>query len=174
MKRVLSPEPDSRPKSPSLMTEEERALCWPVDAVDNAKGLPLWKVAIHGKKTDFKGVAGTLFWHPKHRFQVVGINNGDKVGFRRACILCNKTTLGLKEEHCGKCGGEKQVRKQCDVVDVVTGGQCTNTSRHNEDGVHKCVKHFVSTKPSERGCPQCQVQPRRQTRDDGLCGDLRQ
>jgi hypothetical protein len=137
---------------------------------DNPKGLPLWNTTM-GNKNTWKGEAGVLYWHPIHRFQVVGYNNTGKVGFRRACIVCDKMTTSQKETHCAKCGGKAEVKKQCEILvhDSTGEKQCTNFSRYNDAGIHKCQKHYVASNPAERGCPQCQVERKSKSRDDGLC-----
>ena len=149
---------------------EEAAATTANQSEDNPKELPVWK-AVASKKTDWKGEAGVLYWHPTHKFQVLGYNANGKVQFRRACIICDKQTQRQKETHCGKCGGAKPDHHQCEIlVDDSTGKtRCTRNANHNDAGVYKCVKHYVASNP-ERGCPQCQVVPRSQTREDGLCG----
>lgn len=152
-------------------TSEEVAATTARESEDNPKGLPIWN-ATRGSR-GWKGEAGVLYWHPKHKFQVVGVTHTGKVLFSRACIVCDKQTRGYKETHCGKCGGKGQVRHQCEIlVDDSTGEkQCTNRAYHKDDGIHKCQKHYVASNLAERACPQCQSSLRSHTREDGLCKD---
>ena len=140
---------------------------------ENPRGLPLWNAGTRWNPTNWKGEAGVLYWHPKHKFQGVGTNQIGRVVFYRACIVCGQSTKSKKETHCSKCGGAKQVLQQCEIIVNDSNGEtrCTNKAIHNEAGVHKCRKHYVASNPSERGCQQCQVAPRSHTREDGLCKD---
>lgn len=149
--------------------DEKEPECGECDeSEENPRDLPLW-LAVHRVRTEWKGLAGTLYWHPKHGFQVVGVNKNSRVGCQRACIQCDKATRELTEALCPKCGGKREVQKQCEIFDADTDKQCTNTSNHNDNGVHVCNKHFVAADPKVRGCLQCQVEPKSHSRADGLC-----
>jgi hypothetical protein len=143
-----------------------------VESTDNPNGLPIWS-AVRGskqKKNDWKGEAGKLYWHPKHKIEGVGVKQYDRVVFVRACDRCKKQTQGLKEEHCAACGGKKQVPKTCQVTDAgLDGKKCTNNARHTEGDVRMCPKHYVACNPGARGCPMCKIEPLNASKEDKCC-----
>ena len=86
-----------------------------VDTIENPSNLPHWEAVIgRSKKDSWKGKAGTLYWHPTHKFNVVGRKKVNRVGFRRACGGCNKMMKGVKESHCRTCLWNRQVWEQRD------------------------------------------------------------
>jgi hypothetical protein len=138
--------------------------------LDNPNGLPIWS-AVHGggRNKTWKGEVGTLYWHTKHKIEGVGVKHNDDVTFMRACATCNKQTRNIKEEHCGACGGKKQIRQTCQMTDGLDGKKCTNDASYTEEGVHMCEKHYVAGDPLARACPQCRVKHFRKGREDKLC-----
>lgn len=98
-------------------------------------------------------------WEAQKGFAGVLTHGGTKI--YRKCADCDQRTWGMSEAHCGKHGGTKQVRKECQVEG------CTKVA-HHADGT-RCQACWVAEDPAARGCPKCRKQPRRGTHPDGLC-----
>ena len=97
-------------------------------------------------------------WEEKKGFR--GVISGCDIW--RKCAECNQPTKGIDETHCGKHGGKRQVRSECQVEG------CTNRAFRAKGTM--CKGCWVAKDPKARGCPACQKQPKRLSRDDGLCG----
>ena len=130
--------------------------------------LPLWAAVRVGgakkKKNAWTGEVGKHYRHAKHKFVVVGVKNGKRVTYTRACDECGNGTRRRKDSRCGKCGGEKHVHPPC------ANNGCNRVSNHiGADGTRVCDACWVDEDPAENGCPRCKKMPK-SARADELCG----
>jgi predicted amidophosphoribosyltransferase len=94
-------------------------------------------------------------WEGKRGFK--GVIKGGII--YRKCTECNQPTLSLAETHCGKHGGKRQERQKCQ--------ECDNKATQANGTL--CNSCWVKADPEARGCPECQTQPKSQSRADGWC-----
>ena len=77
----------------------------------------------------------------------------------RKCAECNQPTRTVAETHCPKHGGRRQELQKCQ--------ECPSRAIKAKGTL--CASCWVKADPEARGCPECQTQPKNQSRADGLC-----
>jgi len=95
-------------------------------------------------------------WEGKRGFK--GVIKGGII--YRKCTECNQPTRTVAETHCGKHGGKRRQLQKCQ--------ECDNKATKANGTL--CDSCWVKADPEARACPECQTQPKRQSRADGWCG----